>query len=167
MGWLPSFRLAPILSSSSSSPSSSSPSSAPWTSPLAAAGLGGLTAAIAAHADDSARGVRIAYNAKQSKHVFLHTIWTSTMLIWCLGSHDRPRLVVINFLRSLLKPLKVSFWRNRKEATSPGMSWHTLYPFRRVVVNQTSTFYVVRDWFLNYKPKSPLTVLHPNNQYGQ
>lgn len=31
------------------------------------------------------------------------------MLIWCLGCHDRLRLVVIRFLRSSLMPLKVGF----------------------------------------------------------
>jgi hypothetical protein len=70
-------------------------------------------AAIAARADDSAQSVRIAYNAKQILF-FFRTIWTSTMIIWCLGSHDRLRLVVIRFLRSSLMPLKVG-----KEAGSP------------------------------------------------
>ena len=69
-------------------------------SPLAAAGLGGLTAAIAADADGSAQGVKIADNAKQTLFFPYHL--TSTMIIWCLGSHDRLRLVVIRFLMSSL-----------------------------------------------------------------
>ena len=69
-------------------------------------------AAIAAPAGDSAQGIRIAYNAKQRP--VSRTIWTSTMTIWCLGSHDRLRLVVIRFLRSLM-PLKDDFRRDSKK----------------------------------------------------
>lgn len=41
------------------------------------------------------------------------------MIIWCFGSHDRPRFVVIRFLMSALMPLKVGSQRNRKRARSP------------------------------------------------
>lgn len=64
-------------------------------------------AAIAVRVGDSSQGIRTADNAKQI--LFSHTIWTSTMIIWCLGSHGRLRLVVIRFLRSSFMPSKVGF----------------------------------------------------------
>lgn len=61
LGWPSGFKSIPSLSPSSSSSSPSvSLSVAPWISPLAAAGLGGLTSAIAAGCDDSIQGVRVA-----------------------------------------------------------------------------------------------------------
>jgi hypothetical protein len=82
------FRSVPNFASSSSSPSSSSPSSAPANSPVAAAGLGGLAVSIAASAEDSVRGVRLVYIVKAHGD-YVHTIWASTMLVWCSRCHDR------------------------------------------------------------------------------
>lgn len=74
-------------------------------------------AAIAACADDSAQSVRIAYNA--TRILFLHTIWTSAMIIWCPGSHNGLRLVVMRLLRWSLTPIKVGFQRDRKKVGLP------------------------------------------------
>jgi hypothetical protein len=43
--------------------------------------------AIAGSLDASTPWVRMAYNAVHS--LFFHTIWASTMMFRCLGSHDR------------------------------------------------------------------------------
>jgi len=59
------------------------------------------------------------------------------MIIWCLGSHDRLRLVDIRLFGLSLMPLKVGFRRDWDIAC---MSWHTLYPSSRAAHGQPGRF---------------------------
>lgn len=71
------------------------------------------------------------------------------MFIWCLGSHDRLRLVVIRFLMVVVDAIKGRA-SAIKEARSPaclGTRFTLLGHWQDalVVINQTSTSYAVRN----------------------